>query len=317
MAEDLGNITIRFGDGPGGGGGGGMGGGTQQIAMAREAAKSALSGIMSNIPAFARVVQAGAQGGGLGGVFRAATGATAMAGGGIAAAGLAAIAASIGTAVVGVLALKTITGRILDRMGDLAQVSAPLAAQAALNHLAEIQRNMREAQILGPMYEQVSALVREIQDLLQPIFLLLKQVAMAIIIPILERIAATLRFLVGLIPAIVAALNLYAAQIQGIGGVGGAATVLAAGTAHTPVTSGLFSALSWIFPPSTSPSSVSSTLTAIASTLNMFYQAYTQTTGATSNQWAIDTLNALSNVTQPGAPARVAPVVLRPRVSTP
>jgi hypothetical protein len=296
MAEDLGNITIRFGDGPGGGGGGGGDAG-RQIAMAREAAKSALSGIMSNLPAFGRIVQAGTQGSGVAGVLGAARGAVATSGGGIAATGIAAILAPIGVTAAAALALKSTTNRILDRMSDLAQVSAPMAAQQALNHLAEIQRNIREAQILGPMYEQVSALVREIQDLLQPLFLLIKQALMAIIIPILERVASFLRFLVSQIPAVVAALQLYAQQITSVGGAGGALRSMAAGAAASPTAAGLFTALSWIFPPSTSPSSVSNVLNGIAATLNMFYQSYSQQqSGNMPNQWAIDTLYHLSNM---------------------
>lgn len=207
MAEDLGNITIRFGDGPGGGGGGGGGDAGRQIAMAREAAKSALSGIMSNLPAFGRIVQAGTQGGGVAGVMGAARGAVSAAGGSMAAAGIVAILAPIGITAVAAVALKSMVGRVLDRVSELAAVSGPMAMQDAMNKLAEMRRDMREAQILGPMYQKVSELWRNIQDLFQPFILVIKQVFLGLLVPLLNGIASVLRWMLQFVAEILKAVQ--------------------------------------------------------------------------------------------------------------
>jgi len=199
MAEDLGNITIRFGDGPGGGGGGGMGGGTQQIAMAREAAKSALSGIMSNIPAFARVVQAGAQGSSLGSLVGATRTAVSGAGGGVGAMALGGVALGAGALLAAVVGIRTIVGRVMDRVSELASVNAVMAREEAQNRLAQMQRDMKEASVLGPLYQQVSEIWGSLQNQFQPIGLAIKALIMGGIVPVLKLLSPILAFITRLI----------------------------------------------------------------------------------------------------------------------
>jgi len=203
MAEDLGNITIRFGDGPGGGGGGGMGGGTQQIAMAREAAKSALSGIMSNIPAFARVVQAGAQGSSLGSLVGATRTAVSGAGGGVGAMALGGVALGAGALLAAVVGIRTIVGRVMDRVSELASVNAVMAREEAQNRLAQMQRDMKEASVLGPLYQRVSEIWRSLQDQFQPIGLAIKAAIMGGIVPVLKLMSPILSFIAGLIKGVI------------------------------------------------------------------------------------------------------------------
>lgn len=190
MAEDLGNITIRFGDGPGGGGG--VGGGTQQIAMAREAAKSAMAGIMSNIPAFARVVQAGMRGEGFGGVARATSTAVTASGGGIGAMALGAAAFGAGALLASVVSVRAIVSRILDRVSDLASVNAVMAREEAMNRMAQMQRDMREANVLAPLYQRVSEIWRSLQDQFQPFLLAIKAAVLGVLVPILRLFGSIL-----------------------------------------------------------------------------------------------------------------------------
>lgn len=191
MAEDLGNITIRFGDGPGGGGAGG----TQDLAMAREAAKSAMAGIMSNIPAFARVVQAGMRGEGFGGVARATSTAVTASGSGIGAMALGAAAFGAGALLASVVSVRAIVSRILDRVSDLASVNAVMAREEAMNRMAQMRRDMREAEILAPLYQRVSEIWRSLQDQFQPFLLAIKAAVLGVLVPILRVFGSLLSFI--------------------------------------------------------------------------------------------------------------------------
>lgn len=286
MAEDLGNITIRFGDGPGGGGGGGGDAG-RQIAMAREAAKSALSGIMSNLPAFGRIVQAGTQGGGVAGVMGAARGAVSAAGGSMAAAGIAAILAPIGITAVAAVALKSMVGRVLDRVSELAAVSGPMAMQDAMNKLAEMRRDMREAQILGPMYQKVSELWRNIQDLFQPFILVIKQAFLSILVPILNGIAGLLKWLLEFVAEILKAIQVILVAIADLSATASAYFTEMARTAW--VGGSVFEVLSGIY------SGLEKFTRGAANGLNTVIGLLQQQTQSTNpNALMADTLTALS-----------------------
>lgn len=199
MAEDLGNITIRFGDGPGGGGAGG----TQDLAMAREAAKSAMAGIMSNLPAFARVVQAGAQGASFGSLVGATRTAVSGAGGGVGAMALGGAALGAGALLAAVVSIRSIVGRVMDRVSELAAVNAVMAREEAQNRLAQLQRDMKEASVLGPLYSQVSGIWRSLQDQFQPIGLAIKALIVGGIIPVLKLMSPILKFIGDLIKAVI------------------------------------------------------------------------------------------------------------------
>ena len=286
MAEDLGNITIRFGDGPGGGGGGGGDAG-RQIAMAREAAKSALSGIMSNLPAFGRIVQAGTQGGGVAGVMGAARGAVSAAGGSMAAAGIAAILAPIGITAVAAVALKSMVGRVLDRVSELAAVSGPMAMQDAMNKLAEMRRDMREAQILGPMYQKVSELWRNIQDLFQPFILVIKQVFLGLLVPLLNGIAGLLKWLLEFVAEILKAIQVILVAIADLSATASAYFSEMARTAW--VGGSVFEVLSGIY------SGLDKFTRGAANGLNTIIGLLQQQTQSTNpNALLADTLTALS-----------------------
>lgn len=301
MAEDLGEITIKFGDGDGDANRRPSGAGQPSQAHTRtvaDAARAAMSGILTNIPLITRVAQAGVQGYGLGGVV----GATRVAASGIAAAGLGAgavlapvlaIAAGVGVIGVSALAIRSAVGRITDRVSELAAVNGPMALQDAMTRISEMRRDMREARILGPMYTQVSQLVNKIKDLLQPFLMAFRAALMSIIIPILENIADYLQRLFNLIPGIAQYLSNLSSGLQSIGGVGGAFSILSKSLPGMPAgVSGLFGILSWLFPPSQT-SGTASTLNNIANTLMQFFQSYKNQQQQGTNGWAVTTLNAL------------------------
>lgn len=312
MAEDLGEITIKFGDDEG------SKRPTQPTRTdsraVSDSTKAAMSGILANLPAITRVAQAGVQGYGLGGVVSA----TRMAASGLAGAGagaasilapVLAIAAGVGGIAVAAYAIKSFVGKITDRISELAAVSGPMAMQEAMTKLSEMRRDMREAQVLGPMYIQVSQLVNKIKDLLQPFLMAVRAALLSIIIPILEKIAELLTDLFNMIPQIVQFLNNLAAAIQVSGGVGQAAGIAGAALPGSMAgLKGIFGIMSWLFPASQT-SHTANTLSAIASTLAQFYQAFQSQQPQGANGWALNTLNALATggvmVQQPNLPAPI------------
>jgi hypothetical protein len=277
-----------------------------------------MSGILQNIPAITRVAQTGLQGGTLGGVASA----TQMAASGIAGAGMAAgavlapllaIGATVGVVAVAAVAIRSYVNSIMDRVSQLAAISGPMAMQDALNRISEMRRDMREARVLGPMYTQVSQLVNKIKDLLQPFLMAFRAALLSIIIPLLEKIVEYLQQLFNLIPVIANFINQIAQGLAQIGGMGGLMSALSqVSIPGFPQFSGLFSILSWLFPPSQT-SGAANVLTTIANVLMQFYQAFQNQTQQGTNGWALNTLNALASGTVPmqipGVPGYVqAPV---------
>jgi hypothetical protein len=307
MAEDLGEITIKFGEGGAMARGPSAGQAARDsMGQAREAARSALAGIMSNLPAFGRIVQAGAQGAGVSGVVGAARGAAAMAGGGITAGAVAAMLVPLGLTAGAAIAIRSLVGRVLDRVGELSAVSAPMALQDAANRLSEMRRDMREARVLGPMYTQISQLWNKIKDLFQPFILVVKALIMSAIIPILEWIANMLQAAFNLIPVIVSYLN---AVVRGINAANTANVntynIMAGALGAVPAAGGVMRLLGWLFPPGKGQmSTIGGFLGTIASTLQNFYNSWNQTQGAGGmNAWALDTLTLLGAGGFPGVPA--------------
>lgn len=318
MAEDLGEITIKFGEGGAApSGGAGAGAAASQARTVADAAKAAMSGILQNLPAIARVAQSGMRGGTIGTVASA----TQVAAAGIAGAGVSvaavlapvlAIAAGLAVVAVAVVAIRSFVSSIMDRVSQLASISGPMAMQDALNRISEMRRDMREAQILGPMYAQVSQLVNKIKDLLQPFLMAFKAAILSVIIPLLETVVDYLKRLFNLIPVIATYLANLGGGLQSIGGMGGYYNIMSGALAGTQA-GGLFMILSWLFPPSKT-SGAANTLNTIAAVLMQFYNAFQNQTQQGSNGWALNTLNALASGTAPmivpGVPGAI-PVPVR------
>jgi hypothetical protein len=211
MAEDLGDITIRFAGGITGGGIGGDSSANQFMTkvaprIAGEATKGAVSQILSSLPQFASVVRAGTSGS-LGAVSQAGGSAIAAAGGGVAAAALGGVAVGLGAVVVAAIGIKLAVGRILDRVSELASVSGAMAQQQALNTLQDMKQSMREASVLGPLYEKVASLWRTIKDLLQPFILLFKVLLVTFIVPALNLVIHILKKATALLEIILKVLE--------------------------------------------------------------------------------------------------------------
>lgn len=340
MAEDLGEIVIRFGDDGGGRRGptSSTGSASQQnTRSAAEASKAALQGIMQNLPVITRVAQTGMQGGTIGGVLSASR----VAAGGLAAAGpivaavlapVLAIAAGIAIVAVTARAIHSVVTSVMDRISDLAKVSGPMAMQQAMNQIAEMRRDMREARVLGPMYSQVAQLVNKIKDLLQPFLLAFRAAILSVIIPLLQAIATYLQRFNDMIPAIAAALsdmanlvNEYMPLIDKLLGKSGAIP-----------SGGLWGLLNFVAPiwmfnaitglagfgtTPTGPSTIAGILITMAQTLTSFYSAFQQQTPTGSNAWAINQLDALATGSYAGASVpiqrRNAPRIARPSGATP
>lgn len=103
-----------------------------------------------------------------------------------------------GTVAVVGITLKTImsqTASVLERINHLAQVDGKMAMEQALNKLQQMQMDMKEAKILGPLYQQVSQLYRTIMTQLQPIMLVIKTIATVFLVWALETIISLLKLI--------------------------------------------------------------------------------------------------------------------------
>lgn len=353
MAEDLGEITIKFGDSGSGGGGASQEAfysyklrleqaqearriaaeakrvQEKQIKDAQKYADELIAQQKQGIDAFKSIVAGGygtamigLRGGGLGNVLSSAkASATNIASAGVVGGAIGTTALGIGAALgivaVAATAIASIVSNINDRVSQLSTISGPMALQEATNRLSEMRRDMREAQILGPMYTQVSQLVNKIKDLLQPFLMAFRAALLSVIIPILEQIVKYLQSLFNLIPVIAMALSQSAGTIQSVGGMGGVFKAISrasmgVGGMGTQV-GGLFGVLSWLFPPSKT-SGAANTLNTIASVLMRFYQSFQNQQQHSGGRWALDTLNTLATgglVNVPGVPG-VMPIRTAP-----
>ena len=70
-----------------------------------------------------------------------------------------------------------------------------MAMEQALNKLQQMQMDMKEAKILGPLYQQVSQLYRTIMTQLQPIMLVIKTIATTFLVWALETIINLLKLI--------------------------------------------------------------------------------------------------------------------------
>lgn len=313
MAEDLGEILIKFGSSSGGGGTGIPEDRSQQAARRmlerqRDAVDDITASLKDLVSGAYGAAMSGIRGGGLGGVLGTARsaasgiGAAGMIGGTIGASVLA-IGAGVGVIAVAALAVRSMVNSILDRVSKLAQVSPAMAMTDAMNQLAQMRRDMREAKVLGPMYSRISQLWQTILDLFQPWTLAIKSALMAIIIPILEEVADLLRQAMSIIPAVGGVLTAIGQYLVATGGVN--YTAMANAATYSP-SSGVLRLLGYLFPPSASGgSSVGNVLVSIGNTLTNFYTAFKNTQQGTGGQWALDTLGALATggmVQVPGVP---------------
>ena len=102
------------------------------------------------------------------------------------------------TVAVVAITLKTImsqTASVLERVNHLAQFDGKLAMEQALNRLQQMQMDIKEAKILGPLYQQVSQLYRTIMTQLQPIMLVIKTIATTFLVWALETIINLLKLI--------------------------------------------------------------------------------------------------------------------------
>ena len=102
------------------------------------------------------------------------------------------------TVAVVAITLKTImsqTASVLERVNHLAQFDGKMAMEQALNKLQQMQMDMKEAKILGPLYQQVSQLYRTIMTQLQPIMLVIKTIATTFLVWALETIINLLKLI--------------------------------------------------------------------------------------------------------------------------
>lgn len=209
--------------------------------------------------------------------------------------GVAAIAGAVAVAAGVVSAIKSSLDYIKSRIDTLSKYNPALAMQGALDRLQDIRQSVQEASILQPLYVLVSQILREIKDLIFPLLLIIRLTITAILIPILSAISQLMK-----------SINLGLLKVLQY-----AVSFLQSNPAAVPTSIG--SILLGLF--GFSPLGMSMAASAAVSTNNQMgnviqalqdiidlLQGKNKFNG---NQWAINTLNALS-VSSPVAP-RLAP----------
>lgn len=84
---------------------------------------------------------------------------------------------------------------VLQSIDRLANVSGAMAMEKALNTLQQMQMDIKEAQILGPIYSEISGLYRRLQAVLFPFIMLFKTFIFGILKWILEKIVSLLELI--------------------------------------------------------------------------------------------------------------------------
>jgi hypothetical protein len=280
--ESLGHIDLRMvtsGLTGGAVGGGAAGGGGQNTV-------SAITQAMSKMSSALDVIRMGTRGAGVGEIASSGLGMAAGAGAGGAA--LAGVAIGMGVVAAAALAIKAGVSAIQGRISELARVDAGMAQQEALNQIADIRRDMAEARVLGPLYARVSEIMRALKDAIQPFLVLFKGLFTAIIIPILNGLVVRLNELAKYIPQV---LKFIITIFQTIAFTANLFSVFVAGLAQSftnlsgPLT-GFSQGLSNI------GFNMITIVGALGQILNSLNQ---QQQSQNPNQWAINTLNALSS----------------------
>lgn len=202
----------------------------------------------------------------------------------IVAAAVAAIAAVIAVIAVGVSFIKS-------RIDTLAKYNPALAQQAALDRLQQITQATQEAQILEPMYTEVSMILREIRAAIFPVILAIKTIILGLILPPLRLLNEILQYLKRGFSAILAGLvsllqqfgPAAAASITGI-----ISSVLGFGnpTVMNQIASMLGGSVFSAF-----NSSIAPVIVALQQIIKIMQGGQMQP----ANAWAINTLNALSS----------------------
>ena len=280
--ESLGHIDLRMvtsGLTGGAVGGGAAGGGGQNTV-------SAITQAMSKMSSALDVVRMGARGAGVGEI--ASSGIGMAAGAGVGGAALAGVAIGLGVVAAAALAIKSGVSAIQGRISELARVNAGMAQQEALNQIADIRRDMAEARVLGPLYAKVSEIMRSLKDAIQPFLILIKGLFTAIVIPILNGLVTLLNNLAKYIPTI---LQFIIAGFQQLSLMANIISQFLADLAQhfTDIATPL-NGLSYGF------SLMGFGITTIIGQLGQVLNNLNQQQGSQNpNQWAINTLNALSS----------------------
>lgn len=84
---------------------------------------------------------------------------------------------------------------VLNSIDRLSNVSGAMAMEKSLNTLQQMQLDIKEAQVLGPIYSEISGLYRRLQSILFPFIMVLKTFIFAILKYALEKIISLLEFL--------------------------------------------------------------------------------------------------------------------------
>jgi hypothetical protein len=280
--ESLGHIDLRMvtsGLTGGAVGGGAAGGGGQNTV-------SSITQAMSKMSSALDVIRMGTRGAGVGEI--ASSGLGMAAGAGVGGAAMAGVAIGLGVVAAAAVAIKAGVSAIQNRISQLARVDAGMAQQEALNQIADIRRDMAEARILGPLYARVSEIMRSLKDAIQPFLVLFKGLFTAIIIPILNGLVVRLNELAKYIPQV---LKFIITIFQTLAFTANLFSVFVAGLAQSftnlsgPLT-GFSQGLSNI---GFNMLTIVGALGQILNSLNNQQQAQNP------NQWAINTLNALSS----------------------
>jgi hypothetical protein len=260
-------------------GGGAAGGGGQNTV-------SSITQAMSKMSSALDVIRMGTRGAGVGEI--ASSGLGMASGAGTGGAAMAGLAIGLGVVAAAALAIKTGVSAIQNRISQLARVDAGMAQQEALNQIADIRRDMAEARVLGPLYAKVSEIMRSLKDAIQPFLVLFKGLFTAIVIPILNGLVVRLNELAKYIPQV---LKFIITIFQTLAFTANLFSVFVAGLAQAytnlsgPLT-GFSQGLSNI---GFNMLTIVGALGQILNSLNNQQQAQNP------NQWAINTLNALSS----------------------
>ena len=302
--ESLGHIDLRVISSAITGGAGG-GGGESPIKKAEKFVLEPLKGVEESFKKFGTlkdVFTSITQGGGIRGTLRAASGAAEAIGatgaGGVGAGALVGGVAAIGIAVAGVTAIvagiSSLVSNVLSRVSELARVNAAMANENALNKLGELQRDMKEAKVLGPLYTTVSTIWRGIMNGMQPIMLFIKTALMAIVIPILKLvelgvsiIATVIQWIAGILGSILSVIG------QGLQTLGSMLSALSTSIPSWMDPGGILAGMANAI--GTGFSTVGAGVSQVGGTLLNISQMVKQATQKQNvNAWATDTLDALA-----------------------
>jgi len=304
--ESLGHIDLRVISSAITGGAGGGAGGESPIKKAEKFALEPLKGVEEAFKKFGTlkdVFSSITQGGGIRGTLSAASGAAEAIGaagaGGVGTAALVGGVAAIGVAVAGVTAIvagiSSLVSNVLSRISELARVNASMAKENALNKLGELQRDMKEAKILGPMYTTISTIWRSIMNGMQPIMLFIKTALMAIVIPILKTldiavaiISTVIQWIAGILGSILSVIG------QGLQTVGAMLSSLSTSIPSWMDPGGILAGLASAI--GTGFSTIGAGVSQVGGTLLNISQMVNKATQKQNvNAWATDTLDALAS----------------------